>query len=402
MIGAQPSDIIFTSGGTETNNWVFHIATRYFHETFVSDKKSCLPHIVTSNLEHDSVKVVLQQLEKQGLAEVSFVPASKLSGHVEVEDVISAIRPTTVLVSLMTANNETGVIQPISEICRAVKKLKRLSGETARILLHTDAAQAIGKVKVDADDLGVDYLTIVGHKFYGPRTGALYVHGQRMMSPIFPMIFGGGQELNLRSGTENTAMIAGLGKAAELVHKNLDEYENHYREVRDYLEDQLKLEFGEQVVFNGKFSCSERLPNTCNLSFVGAGLKGHRVLSKTQYIQASIGAACHSQNRPSPILLAIGVPQEIAENAIRLSVGRETTQKDVDVVVKDLKQAVETILQDQWKKKKTQTLIKVNSLSRVIDTLTYYTSRPKHTESGSDESGSVKLQSKFCHLLPDV
>ncbi|KAJ8320458.1 hypothetical protein KUTeg_002045 [Tegillarca granosa] len=334
MVGAKTSDIVFTSGGTE-----------YFHKSHdrqngvdfsKGDNTDSLPHFITSNLEHDSVKLVLEHFAEEGLAKVSFVPASQTTGCVEVEDIVSSIRPTTCMITVMLANNETGVIQPIKEICERVQQINANRRNQPPILLHTDAAQAIGKINVDVLDLDVDYLTIVGHKFYAPRNGAIYVRNlEEKGAPLYPMLYGGGQERNYRPGTENTAMIAGLGKAAELVVQNLDKYQKHMEEVRDHLEVRLMEEFGDNIHFNGKFDTSSRLPNTCD-----------KVLSKCNIVQASVGAACHSQNRASPILLAIGVPDSIARNALRLSVGRETTLSDIDFVISDLKQAVQ-YLQNQ-------------------------------------------------------
>ncbi|XP_043926033.1 selenocysteine lyase isoform X2 [Protopterus annectens] len=326
MVGGKPDDIIFTSGGTEANNLVFHTAVNYFKDTWKNsgqnslsadrDAKRSLPHFIISNVEHDSVKLVVEKLQKDGKGEVTFVPVSKVSGRAEVEDVISAVRPTTCLVSVMMANNETGVIMPISEIGERLKVLNQSrKGKFPRILFHTDAAQAIGKVHVDVEELGVDYLTIVGHKFYGPRIGALYVRGPAVESPLFPMFFGGGQERNFRPGTENTPMIAGLGKDA----------------------------FGKQRIhFNSHFEDTDVLPNTCNVSIIGPSLQGRKVLFRCRRLLASVGAACHSDkcDKPSHILLSCGISYEIASCAVRLSVGRATTKEEVDVIVKDLVQAV--------------------------------------------------------------
>ncbi|XP_050414010.1 selenocysteine lyase [Patella vulgata] len=317
MIGAKSSDIIFTSGGTEGNNWILQTAIKHYRLCF-QDEKSIndgihkLPHIITSNLEHDSIKCVLQHFIKEGLAAVTFVKARHTSGRIEVDDILSAIQPTTCLITIMLANNETGIIQPIQEISEKLYAVKRSVNES-RILLHTDAAQAIGKIPVNVDNLGVDYLTIVGHKFYGPRIGAIYVNDvQQVKTPLYAMLHGGGQEYNLRSGTENTGMIAGLGKVV----------------------------FGKDVCINGKFTTSERLPNTCNVSFLNTELKGHEILKRCKQVQASVGAACHSQNRASHILQAIGVSDKIAWSALRLSVGRETSEEDIDRVIKDIKQAL--------------------------------------------------------------
>ncbi|XP_076087217.1 selenocysteine lyase-like [Mytilus galloprovincialis] len=346
MIGAKSSDIIFTSGGTEGNNMIIQTAVKYaYHEMSNGypggDNRDKLPHFITSNLEHDSVKLVLEHLAEEGTASVTFVPASSKTGQVDVDDVLSAIRPSTCMITVMMANNETGVIQPIKLISEKLRQINQSRKSLPKILLHTDAAQAIGKIEVDVEDLGVDYLTVVGHKFYGPRIGAIYVRnlGDKDV-PLYPMLYGGGQERNYRPGTENTVMISGLGKAAELVVKNIICYKNHLSSIRDYLEIKLQEAFKDRIHLNGKFASSERLPNTCNVSILSDKLQGHKVLSNCRILQASIGAACHSQNRPSPILLAIGVPESVARNALRLSVGRETTKDDIDCVIQDLIQAV--------------------------------------------------------------
>ncbi|XP_062439140.1 selenocysteine lyase isoform X3 [Rhea pennata] len=287
MVGGRPEDIIFTSGGTEANNLVIHTALRHFRESLEQDQDGpgdsstpavgTTPHIITSNVEHDSVRLPLEHLVKEGLAEATFVPVSTRSGQAEVDDVLAVVRPTTCLVSIMLANNETGIIMPVSELSQRIRALnrKRAAVGLPRILVHTDAAQMIGKGHVDVQELGVDYLTIVGHKFYAPRIGALYVHGPGITTPLHPMLFGGGQERNFRPGTENTPMIAGLGKAAELVSRNWEAYEAHMRDVRDYLEARLEASFRKQKIhLNSQFTGSRRLCNTCNFSIVGPGLQG--------------------------------------------------------------------------------------------------------------------------------
>ncbi|XP_009322275.1 PREDICTED: selenocysteine lyase [Pygoscelis adeliae] len=243
MVGGRPQDIVFTSGGTEANNMVIHTARRHFRESQARLGDSWgTPHIVTSSVEHDSIRLPLEQLVKENLAETTFVPVTPRSGRAEVDDVFAAIRPTTCLVSIMLANNETGVIMPVAELSQHIHALnqRRAAEGLPRILVHTDAAQMIGKGRVDVQELGVDYLTIVGHKFYGPRIGALYVRGPGTTTPLHPMLFGGGQERSFRPGTENTPMIAGLGQAAELVSKNWEAYEAHMRDIRDYLEARLE------------------------------------------------------------------------------------------------------------------------------------------------------------------
>uniref|UniRef100_A0A8C5FN62 Selenocysteine lyase n=1 Tax=Gadus morhua TaxID=8049 RepID=A0A8C5FN62_GADMO len=337
MVGGRAEDIIFTSGGTEANNLVFHSVLEEFKRSSTAEKLlnggPGLPHIIISNVEHDSVQLVAENLQKTGQAEVTCVAVSTVTGRVEAEDLLAVVRPNTCLVSVMLANNETGVVMPIRELCQRVKAINK-QGRHPRILLHTDAAQALGKIQVDVADLGVDYLTIVGHKFYAPRIGALYVRGPGGRTPLYPMFYGGGQERNFRPGTENTPMIAGLGKAAELVTANLHDYENHMRTTRLYLEQRLKVFGEEKVRFNSHFPGSDSLPNTCNVSLLGPHLRGRKVLSCCKTLLASVGAACHSDlgDRPSHILLSCGVSPEVAANALRLSVGRSTSRADVDAV----------------------------------------------------------------------
>ncbi|KAK7813387.1 hypothetical protein U0070_007956 [Myodes glareolus] len=395
MIGGKPQDIVFTSGGTESNNLVIQSMVRYFHDQQTlkghvidqhSPEEGARPHFITCTVEHDSIRLPLEHLMEEQVAEVTFVPVSKVSGQAEVEDVLTAVRPTTCLVTIMLANNETGVIMPVPEISRRIKALNqsRVASGLPRVLVHTDAAQALGKRRVDVEDLGVDFLTIVGHKvcvqgppalllgtaewnpqprypfllkslsspserqvpvkdqFYGPRIGALYVRGVGKLTPLYPMLFGGGQERNFRPGTENTPMIAGLGKAAELVSENCEAYEAHMRDIRDYLEERLEAEFGKRIHLNSRFPGVERLPNTCNFSIQGSKLQGYMVLAQCQTLLASVGASCHSdhEDRPSPVLLSCGIPVDVARNALRLSVGRSTTRAEVDLIVQDLKQAV--------------------------------------------------------------
>lgn len=338
----------------EANNLVIHSVVRHFHKSDASKggtakhpspAEGAKPHIVTCTVEHDSIRLPLEHMVGEQVAEVTFVPVSKVSGQAEADDILAAIRPATCLVTVMLANNETGVVMPIPEISRRVRALnqERAASGLPAVLLHTDAAQALGKRRVDVEDLGVDFLTIVGHKFYGPRIGALYVRGLGEQTPLHPMLFGGGQERSFRPGTENTPMIAGLGKAAELVTENCEAYAAHMRDVRDYLEERLAAEFGEKKIhLNSRFPGAERLPNTCNFSFRGPQLQGRLVLAQCRMLLASVGAACHSDHgdRPSPVLLSCGIPFDVARNALRLSVGRSTTRAEVDLVVQDLKQAV--------------------------------------------------------------
>uniref|UniRef100_A0A3Q2YEA6 Selenocysteine lyase n=1 Tax=Hippocampus comes TaxID=109280 RepID=A0A3Q2YEA6_HIPCM len=347
MIGGNSEDIIFTSGGTESNNMVLHTAVEHFWKSQRDARKGddgSQPHIIASDVEHDSVKLVAEHLKREGKVDFTCVPVSKTTGRVEADDVVAAVRPNTCLVSIMLANNETGIIMPIREISQRVRSLRQQDG-CARVLIHTDAAQALGKIPVDVKELGVDYLTIVGHKggsFYGPRIGALYVNGLGVKTPLYSMLFGGGQERNFRPGYHTVI-------AAELVTDRLSDYESHMLDVREYLEERLKAVFKDKLHFNNHFQGSDRLPNTCNVSILGPGLQGWRVLSHCKKLLASVGAACHSDHgdRPSPILLSCGVTPEVASNALRLSVGHRTSREDVDVAVKDLQEAVKLLEQSQ-------------------------------------------------------
>ncbi|ELK14378.1 Selenocysteine lyase [Pteropus alecto] len=299
MIGGEPQDIVFTSGGTESNNLVIHSVLRHFYKTHTSSGDAAehhspgeraVPHVVTCSVEHDSIRLPLEHLEEEQMAAVTFVPVSKVNGRAEVDDILAAVRPTTCLMTIMLANNETGVVMPIPELGQRVRALnqQRAAAGLPPILLHTDAAQALGKRHVDVADLAVDFLTIVGHKFYGPRIGALYVRGLGALTPLHPMLFGGGQERNFRPGSAGSQRLGEIVlmtpadgpirdvqlEAAELVTENCEAYEAHMRDVRDYLEERLLAEFGKKVHLNSQFPGTERLPNTCNFSIRGPQLQG--------------------------------------------------------------------------------------------------------------------------------
>lgn len=249
------------------------------------------------------------------------------------QDLISEINDNTCLVTVMAANNETGAIMPIGRIGEELAAInaERESSNRIKILFHTDAAQIIGKEPINVDDLKVDYLTVVGHKFYGPRIGCVWARG-----PLYRLFHGGGQESGIRPGTENTPMIVGLGRAAELVTLNVDRYRENMLRCRQYLETKLKEAFGERVVINCQGGV--KLPNTVNASFVG-DLTGSAILGKCKRVIASVGAACHG-GQCSQVLINSGVPECIARSAIRLSVGRDTTIQDIDIVVADLVWAI--------------------------------------------------------------
>lgn len=346
MIGALPPEIVFTSGGTESNNMIIHSLVRHFKKTrssFASLSNSKIPHVITSNIEHTSILLTLKDLYEDERLDLTIVPVSKVTGSVSAEEVVAAIRPETCFVTIMLANNETGIIQPVSTIGALLKdvNLQRKKDGLPAVLFHTDAAQALGKVAVNVNDLNVDYLSIAGHKFYGPRTGALYFRDSK---PLYPFLFGAGQERGLRPGTPNTCMIAGLGTAAALVVKNLDTYNQCLKDIRDYLEQKLKEAFGSLVSFNHRKG-AQALPNTCSVSF--SGMKGPEILTKAKYVLASTGAACHHTAAPSKVLLNSGVTEDNARGTLRLSTGRKTTREDVDIAVQLLQEAVLSIQKQQ-------------------------------------------------------
>lgn len=198
LIKCGADEIVFTSGGTEANNWIIYSAVNEFHKSRTDVNNDCVPHIISTNIEHDSIRLILESLLSDQKIEVTFVEVSKETGSVSAKDVIDSIRPNTVLITVMLANNETGLFQPVAKIAELLVSCNE-NRLWPKIRLHTDAAQVIGKHKLNVAELGVDYLTIVGHKFHGPRIGALYRKRERPLHPIF---FGGAQENNLRSGRE--------------------------------------------------------------------------------------------------------------------------------------------------------------------------------------------------------
>jgi cysteine desulfurase len=319
LVGASPKEIIFTSGGSEANN----LALKGFY--FKNRNKG--NHIITSKIEHPAIVNPCKFLEKAG-AKVTYVGVDQY-GRVLLEEVEKAITNETILISIMHANNETGTLQPIKEIGEIAKR----NG----ITFHTDASQSVGKVPVNVNELGVDLLTMAGHKLYAPKgIGALYARDGIQLEPL---IHGAGHEFGLRAGTENTLLAVGLGKACEIA-------ENHVRDCRirdltDYFWRQLKDVFGEQVVLNGH--PKERLPNTFNVSFVNK--VGQELLSALPQLAASTGSACHAGSIDlSPVLKAMNVPEEVGMGAIRFSLGRYTMKEEIDQVVKwftDLKK-------DRW------------------------------------------------------
>ena len=313
-IGAQPTEIYFTAGGSESDNWAIR-GTAFAKR----DKGN---HIITTAIEHHAVLHTCQWLEKQGF-QVTYLPVDEY-GRVRVEDVEKAITDKTILISIMAANNEIGTLEPIAEI----GKLAHEKG----ILFHTDAVQAVGAIPLDVNAMSIDMLSMSGHKFHGPKgIGALYIR-----KGVRPDVFmhGGAQERAQRAGTENLAGIVGMGKAIELATQNLEANAARMTRLRDKLIDGILAEIPE-VRLNGHRT--ERLPNNVNVSI--RYIEGEALLLRLDLagIAGSSGSACTSGSLdPSHVLLAIGLPHEIAHGSLRLSLGTDSTEAEVDEVLRVL------------------------------------------------------------------
>lgn len=310
LIGCDPTEMIFTSGGTEANN---HALKGVF---FANHQRLPQPHFIISSIEHPAITEPMRFLETLG-ARVTRVPVDGY-GLVDPDDVRRAIEPATVLISVMLANNEVGTIQPIEEIAAIAREHE--------ILLHTDAAQAVGKIAVDVESMGVDLLSIAGHKLYAPQgIGALYV---REGIELTPFMHGAGHEGGRRAGTENILEIAALGVACQDAAEWIDD--TRIEELRDYFWQRLQDEFGERVHLNGH--PSKRLPNTLNVSF--DDIAGYDLLAQLPFLAASTGSACHvGKQHLSPVLSAMGLSADRCTGAIRFSLGRETHKDDLNLVV---------------------------------------------------------------------
>ncbi|MGH2772161.1 MAG: cysteine desulfurase family protein, partial [Actinomycetota bacterium] len=309
VIGAQPSEIVFTAGGTEADNLALKgTAMR-------SGRNS--GHIITAAAEHHAVLHSAEWLASRGF-EVTIIPV-RPDGIVDLERLADALRPETLVVSVMTVNNEVGTIQPIEEIVALVK-------EKSRALVHTDAVQALGKIPVDVRLSGVDMAAFSAHKLGGPKgTGALYV---RRRTPLEALLHGGGQERDMRSGTPNVAGIAGFGKAAQIASAELPQEGLRLAAMRDRLQSEISVRIPGAQVIGGE---APRIPGTLNICF--GGLEGESLLLMLdqQSIAASSGSACTSGSLdPSHVLAAMGVPRTFALGALRMSLGRGSTDGDVD------------------------------------------------------------------------
>jgi cysteine desulfurase len=319
LIGANPKEVIFTSGATESNNLSIKGAAEMYREKG--------NHIITCVTEHKAVIDTCKKLEKQGLR-VTYLPVQK-DGRISLDDLRAAITDKTILITIMTANNEIGVIQPIAEI-GAIAKEKG-------ILFHTDGVQAVGKVPFDVTALKVDLVSISGHKIYGPKgVGALYVRRRNPRVLLAEQISGGGHERGMRSGTLNVTGIVGLGKAAELCKQEMVKDTERLRKLRDRLNAELHKSLDE-IYING--SIEHRLPHNLNISF--AYVEGESLLMGINDVAVSSGSACTSASlEPSYVLKALGAGDDLAHSSIRFGLGRWTTDEEVDYVVEKLTKVV--------------------------------------------------------------
>jgi len=310
LIGAESNEIVFTSGGTESNNHAI-IGT-----VFANTSKG--KHIVTSEVEHPSVIETLRYLEQEFGYTITYLPVDKY-GMVNPSDVEKAVTDKTVIITIMHANNEVGTIEPIAEIGRIAKEKD--------VVFHSDAAQSCGKIEVNVDTLNLDLLTVAGHKLYAPKgIGALYI---RSGTKIDKLIHGAGQEQGRRAGTENVPYIVGLGQACEMALSAINNFSQNIKTLRDKLYDGIREGLGEEnVKLNGH--PEQRLPNTLNISIKNA--IGEELLRQMMpRLAASTGSACHAgKTEPSAVLLAMGLAREQALGALRLSLGRWSTQEEID------------------------------------------------------------------------
>ncbi|KAH7717510.1 aminotransferaseclass V family protein [Aphelenchoides avenae] len=336
-VNVDPNDVIFTSGGSESNNWIIQSCIKNFKQKHWKGRSEPV-EVVSSSIEHPSVLKLLQYLDEGKEIILRLVDILPGTGRVDLNSLKSLLSEKTAFVSVMFANNETGVIQPVKEIGEAVRSFAKEHSREADLFFHVDASQAIGKVPVDLKGFGADVVTITARKFYGPQIGAVIACGQQIDKSVFtrlPLLRGGGQEQGRRAGTENTPMILGLGAAAELVQKNTPIYVEHMRRVRDYFESKLKEAFGNEVEIN--FEKADRLCNTSSVCFTKLKGTSQELLQGCKTFVASTGAACHSGSaKPSSVLLACGISEHNALRSVRFSLGRYTSDYDIDTVVEEL------------------------------------------------------------------
>lgn len=318
VLNCKANEIYFTAGGSESDNTAI--------KGIAKANKKRGNHIITSKIEHPAVLETCKQLEKEGF-EITYISVDE-KGIIDLEELKKSIKPTTILITIMFANNEIGTIQPIEEIGKIAKR--------NNIYFHTDSVQAVGSIKIDVQKLNIDSLSLSGHKFYGPKgVGALYV---KTGVPFEKFISGGHQERNKRAGTENVAGIVGIGKAIELAYENLDEYNKKIKELRDYYVKQVEEKIP-YIKINGDME--KRLPGNSNISFRFIEGEGLLLNLDLKGICASSGSACTSGSLdPSHVLLAIGLPHEIAHGSLRVSIGKYNTKEEIDYLIENLMEIV--------------------------------------------------------------
>ncbi|MGH9943779.1 MAG: cysteine desulfurase family protein [Pyrinomonadaceae bacterium] len=327
LINARPNEIVFLSGGTEANN----LALRGVVESNEQHGR----HVITSAIEHSAVRGVCDVLERRG-CEVTRLPVYE-DGVVRVEDVRAALRPDTVLITVMLANNEIGTVQPVEEIGQLVQQAR--AGGRKHLWLHTDAVQAAGRMPVDVENLGCDLLSLSAHKLNAPKgVGALYV---RRSVRLTPQAVGGHQERERRAGTESVAAIVAFGTAAQLAREELEQRIAHLRRLRDRFEAGVSERVSD-IVFNGRRD--RRLPHLSNISFRFIEGEGLLINLDMQGVAVSTGSACSSGSlEPSPVIRALGRDDELARGSIRFSLGKDTIDEDITYVLEVLPRAVENL-----------------------------------------------------------
>jgi cysteine desulfurase len=327
LLNARPNEVVFLSGGTEANN----LAIRGAAEVSAEHGR----HVITSQIEHSATRGVCDQLERRGY-EVTRLPVYE-NGIVRVEDVRAALRPDTILITVMLANNEIGTVQPCAEIGALVLEARERGQKPLKF--HTDAVQAAGRMRTDVQELNCDLLSLSAHKLNAPKgVGALYV---RRGTRLSPQIIGGHQERERRAGTEAVPSIVAFGKAAQLAREELDERIGRLRALRDHFEAGVKERVPE-VIFNG--DREQRLPHLSNVSFRYVEGEGLLINLDMQGVAVSTGSACSSGSlEPSPVIRALGRDEELARGSIRFSLGKDTTLEEIDYVLEVLPRAVATL-----------------------------------------------------------
>ena len=332
ILNADAGEIIFCGSGTESDNLAILGVSRFY--------KNKGNHLISTNIEHHAVLNSLERLQKKENFSVTLAPVKK-NGIISAEEILKNINKGTILISVMHANNEIGTIQPIKEISEIIKKWKKDNMRSVNDppFFHTDACQAAGYLDLDVKKLGVDLMTLNGSKIYGPKgVGVLYIRRGVQMEPI---IFGGGQERNLRSGTENLAGVVGFAKALEMVQKNKNKENARLEKLQKYFFQQV-LNTIPSVVINGDLK--NRLPGNVNVSILGIEGEAMLLYLDERGISASTGSACDSSRlEPSHVILALGQSYEYAHGSLRFSMGKHTTKMEIDYTVKALKEVVEKL-----------------------------------------------------------